>query len=95
MLSAAPDADVPKDTYFWSVTYSVPANARKLAHLIFQKLETVPLIVVTPVFDDSDGLDRTPARVARDGYSDVAHVVIDHRRLIAASILRRPETQAS
>ena len=56
MLSAAPEADVPNDTYFWSVTYSVAANARKLAHPIFQKLETAPLIVVTPVFDHSDGL---------------------------------------
>jgi hypothetical protein len=80
MLSAAPDADVPNDTYFWSVTYSVAANARKLAHPIFQKLEAAPLIVVTPVFDHSDGLERTIASVARDGYSNVAHVVIDHRR---------------
>ena len=79
MLSAAPDADVPDDTYFWSVTYSVAANARKLAHPIFQKLETAPLIVVTPVYDDSDGLERTIASVARDGYSNVAHVLIDHR----------------
>jgi hypothetical protein len=86
MLSAAADADVPKDTYFWSVTYSVPANARKLAHPIFQKLETVPLIVVTPIFDGSDGLDRTLASVARDGYPNVAHVAIDHRR-----VDRRPD----
>ncbi len=80
MLSAAPDADVPDDTYFWSVTYSIAANARKLAHPIFRKLETVSLIVVTAVFDHSEGLERTIASVARDGYSNVAHVVIDHRR---------------
>jgi hypothetical protein len=79
MLSAAPDAEVPIDTYFWSVTYSVAANARKLAHPILQNLEKAPLIVVTPVFDHSDGLERTIASVARDGYSNVAHVVIDHR----------------
>ena len=80
MLSAAPDADVPNDTYFWSITYSVAANARKLAHPIFQRLEAAPLIVVTPVFDHSDDLERTIASVARDRYSNVAHVVIDHRR---------------
>ena len=81
MLSAAPEADVPNGTYFWSVTYSVAANARKLAHQIFQKLETAPLIVVTPVFDHSEGLQTTIASVARDGYSNVAHVAIDHRRV--------------
>ena len=81
MLSAAPDADVPNDTYFWSVTYSVAANARKLMHPIFQKLETAALIVVTPVFDHFEGLQRTIASVARDGYSNVAHVAIDHRRV--------------
>jgi tetratricopeptide (TPR) repeat protein len=79
MLSAGPDADVPNDTYFWSITYSIAANARKLVHPIFQKLETTSLIVVTPVFDQSDGLARTIAGVARAGYSNVAHVVIDHR----------------
>jgi hypothetical protein len=80
MLSAEPDADVPNGTYFWSVTYSIAANARKLAHPIFQNLETVSPIVVTPVFDHSDGLERTVASVAKDGYSNVAHVMIDHRR---------------
>ena len=80
MLSGAPDADVPKETYFWSVTYSIASNAPKLAHPIFQKLETAPLIVVTPVYDCSDGLRRTVESVARDGYSNVAHVLIDHRR---------------
>jgi hypothetical protein len=77
MLRAEPDAEVPNDTYFWSVTYSVAANARKLAHPILQKLETAPLIVVTPIFDYSDGLQRTIASVARNGYSNVAHVLID------------------
>ena len=80
MLSAAPEADVPNETYFWSVTYSIAANARKLADPIFQRLETASLIVVTPVFDHSDGLERTIASVARDGNSNVAHVVIDNRR---------------
>jgi hypothetical protein len=78
MLSAAPDAEIPADTYFWSVTYSVAANARKLAHPLIQRLETAPLIVVTPVFDNSDGLQNTISSVARDGYSNVAHVLIDH-----------------
>ena len=64
MLSAAPGADVPNDTFFWSVTYSVAANARKLAHPLLQRLETAPLIVVTPVFDNSDGLQNTIASVA-------------------------------
>lgn len=80
MLSAPPDADVPDGTYLWSVTYSVAANFRKLAHPIFQKLERAPVIVVTPVFDHSDGLERTIESVARDGYSNVAHVVIDQRQ---------------
>jgi hypothetical protein len=79
MLSAAPDADVPTDTFFWSVTYSVAANAGKLAHPIFRQLETAPLVVVTRVFDHSEGLKRTIESVARDGYSNVAHIVIDHR----------------
>jgi hypothetical protein len=78
MLSAAPDADIPNDTYFWSITYSIAANARKLTDPIFQRLETAPLIIVIPVFDHSDGLERTIASVARDGYSNVAHVVINH-----------------
>ena len=81
MLSAAPDAEAPKDTYFWSITYSIAANARKLSDPIFQKLETAPLIVITPLYDHSDGLQRTVESVARDGYSNVAHVVIDHRRV--------------
>ena len=80
MLSAAPEADIPNETYFWSVTYSIAANARKLAHPIFQRLERASLIVVTPVFDHSDGLERTIASVARDGNANVAHVVIDNRR---------------
>jgi len=80
MLIAAPDADIPDDAYFWAVNYSITANARKLAHPIFKKLERASLIVVTPVFDDSDGLQRTVESVARAGYSNVAHVVIDHRR---------------
>ena len=80
MLIAAPDADIPDDAYFWAVNYSITANARKLAHPIFKKLERASLIVVTPVFDNSDGLQRTVESVARAGYSNVAHVVIDHRR---------------
>jgi tetratricopeptide (TPR) repeat protein len=80
MLSAGLDAEVPNDTYFWSVTYSVAANARKVTHPIFQKLETVSVIVVTPVFDHSASLERTIASVASGGYSNVAHVLIDHRR---------------
>ena len=80
MLIAAPDADIPDDAYFWAVNYSITANARKLAHPIFKKLERASLIVVIPVFDDSSGLQRTVESVARAGYSNVAHVVIDHRR---------------
>ena len=80
MLIAAPDADIPDDAYFWAVNYSITANARKLAHPIFKKLERASLIVVIPVFDDSPGLQRTVESVARAGYSNVAHVVIDHRR---------------
>jgi GT2 family glycosyltransferase/glycosyltransferase involved in cell wall biosynthesis len=92
MLSAEPDAEVPSDTYFWSVTYSIEANIRKLAHPIFQKLETVSLIVVTPVFDHSNGLARTIASVARDGYSNVAHVMIDNRRVDGDHDLKKAES---
>jgi hypothetical protein len=81
MLSAGPDAHVPDDTFFWSVTYSIAANARKLSSPILQKLETAPLIVITPVFDHPEGLERTIASVARDGHANVTHVVVDHRRL--------------
>ncbi len=79
MLSAPPDTNVPGETYFWSVTYTIAANAQKLAQPIFRKLETAPLIVVTRVYGHSEGLERTIASVARDGYSNVAHVLIDHR----------------
>lgn len=40
MLSAVPHAEAPKDTYFWSITYSIAANARKLSDPSCQKLET-------------------------------------------------------